>query len=214
MDFVEVEHITGAVLVQAILQWLTAHGLSPLNMRGQCYDGASNISGARSGCMSLVQQEAPLAMYFHCAAHRLNFAVVSACSIQAFKNVESYVGEIARFFNYSAKRQRLLDKDIESRDSAPRARKLKDACRTRWVERIDSYIVFLELLPALQVTLDAMINPRIYEELGTEWSWDGDTITKANGFLYQTQSPSFLISFKILTRVLHILRELTMKLQM
>ena len=215
VDFVEVERITEAVLAQAILlQWLTAYGLSPLNMRGQCYDGASNMSGARSGCMSLVQQEPPLAMYFHCAAHRLNLAVVSACSIQAFKNVESYVGEIARFFNYSAKRQRLLDKAIESRDSAPRARKLKDACRTRWVEQIDSYIVFLELLPALQVTLDAMINPRIYEELGTEWSWDGDTITKANGFLYQIQSPSFLISFKILTQVLHILRELTMKLQM
>lgn len=54
----------------------------------------------------------------------------------------------------------------------------------------------------------------MHEELGTEWSWDGDTITKANGFLYQIQSPSFLISFKILAQVLHILRELTMKLQM
>ena len=103
VDFVEVEHITGAVLAQAILQWVTAHGLSPLDMRGQCYDGALNMSGARSGCMSLIQKEAPLAMYFHCAAHHLNLAVVSACSIQAFKNAESYVGEISRFFNYSAK---------------------------------------------------------------------------------------------------------------
>ena len=59
-----------------------------------------------------------------------------------------------------------------------------------------------------------MVHPGMHEELGTEWSWDGDTITKANGFLYQTQSPSFLISFKILTQVLHILRELTMKIQM
>ena len=136
--FMEVERITGAVLAQAILHWLTAHGLSPLDMRGQCYDGASNMSGARSGCMSLVQQEAPLALYFHCAAHHLNLAVVSACSIQAFKNAELYVGEIARFFNYSAKRQRLLDNAIDSTDSAPRAKKLKDACKTRWVERIDS----------------------------------------------------------------------------
>lgn len=45
------------------------------------------------------------------------------------------------FCNYSAKRQRLLDKAIDSRDSVPKARKLKDASRTRWVERIDSYIV-------------------------------------------------------------------------
>ena len=134
VDFVKVERITGVVLSQAILHWLTVHGLSHSDMHGQCYDGTSNMSGARSGCMSLVQQEAPLALYFHCAAHRLNLAVVSACSIQAFKNAESYVGEIARFFNYSAKRQQLLDKAIGSSDLAPKAKKLKDACRTRWVE--------------------------------------------------------------------------------
>ena len=92
--------------------------------------------------------------------------------------------------------------------------RLKDACRTRWVERIDSYTVFLELLPSVHTALDAMAHPSMYEELGTEWSWDGDTITKANGFLYQIQSSSLLISFKILTQVLYILRELTVKLQM
>ena len=51
------------------------------------------MSGAVSGCKSIVQQEAPLALYFHCAAHRLNLAVVSACKIQSFKNAKSYVGE-------------------------------------------------------------------------------------------------------------------------
>ena len=110
VDFLVVERITGHALAQAILQWL---GLLPENMRGQCYDGASNMSGARSGCRTIIQQEAPRAMYFHCASHRSNLAVVSACSIQAFKNAESYVGELARFFNFSAKRQRLLDRAID-----------------------------------------------------------------------------------------------------
>ena len=85
--------------------------------------------------MSLVHQEAPLAMYFHCAAHRLNLAVVSACSIQALKNAESYIGEIARFFNYSAKRQRLLNKAIDSSDSVTKARKL-NAKHAGWRELI------------------------------------------------------------------------------
>ena len=62
LDFLEVERITGVVMAQAILQWLRAHGLSPANMHGQCYDGASNMSGARSGCKAIVQQEAP----YHC----------------------------------------------------------------------------------------------------------------------------------------------------
>ena len=166
VDFVEVSGITGEVLARNILQWLQEHGLSLTDMRGQCYDGASNMSGARSGCKSIVQQEAPLAMYYHCAAHRLNLAVVSACNIQVFKNAESYVGEIARFFSFSAKRQRLLDVAI---DSTPKAKKLKDACRTRWVQRIDSYAVFLELLPALHTCLEAMVHPISHAELGTNW---------------------------------------------
>ena len=183
-------------------------------MRGQCYDGASNMSGARAGVKSIVQEAAPKAMYYHCAAHRLNLAVVAACKIQAFKNAESYLGEIARFFNFSAKRQRLLDKAIEASDSTPKAKKLKDACRTHWVERIDSHAVFLELLPAVHLSLKAMVHPHLHEELGRDWSWDGETITKANGFLFQLQSPSFLVSFQILVQVLQILRELTIKLQM
>ena len=103
------------------------------------------------------------------AAHRLNLSVVSACSIQSFKNAESYIGEIARFFKYSAKRQRLLDTSIEASDSTSNVKKLKDACRTRWVERIDSYTVFLELLPALHLCLDAMVHPQLHQELGTDW---------------------------------------------
>ena len=111
-------------------------------MRGQCYDGSSNMSGARSGCSTLIRQQSPMAVYFHCAAHRLNLAVVSACKIQAFRNVESYIGEIARFFAFSAKRQRLFDRVVDTTLPKAKAQKLKDACQTRWIQRIDSYTVF------------------------------------------------------------------------
>ena len=55
--------------------------------------------------------------------------------------------------------------------------------------------------------LEAMVHPT---DLGSNWSWDGETVTKANGFLYQLQSSSFLVSFYILVQVL---KELTVKLQ-
>uniref|UniRef100_A0A1X7TFQ6 DUF4371 domain-containing protein n=1 Tax=Amphimedon queenslandica TaxID=400682 RepID=A0A1X7TFQ6_AMPQE len=213
VDFIEVERITGEVLGKAILQWLRSHGISVMHMRGQCYDGASNMSGARSGCKAVVQQDAPLAKYFHCAAHRLNLAVVSSCSIQAFRNVESCLGELARFFAYSAKRQRLLDEAIEMDHSVPQAKKLKDVCRTRWVERIDSYTTFLDLHEAVHTTLNAMVHPSLYSNFGT-WNWDGETVTKANGFLFQLQSSTFLVAFHILLQVMQILKELTLKLQM
>ena len=156
------------MLGEAILNWLKAHDISPADMCGQCYDGASNMCGARSGVKAVVQEVAPKAMYYHCAAHHLNLSVLSACSIPSFKNAESYLGEIARFFNYSAKRQRLLDTAIETCDSTPKAKKLKDACRTRWVERINSYAVFLELLPAIHLCLEAMVHPHLHQHLGTD----------------------------------------------
>lgn len=187
------EIITGKVLGNLILNWLKSHGLSLSNMRGQCYDGASNTTRARSGCRAVLNNQASLALYFHCAAHRLNMAIVSGCSIQAFKNTESYLGEIAKFLGFSAKRQRLLDKAIDSKKSiaSKRAKKLKDSCRTRWVECIESYSVFLELLPAIYQTLKAMVHPSLHAELGTDWNWDRDTITKANGFFFQLNSSSF-----------------------
>lgn len=115
------------------------------DMRGQCYDGASNMAGARSGVQSVVRRDAPKAMYVHCAAHRLNISVVSACSIKAFKNAESCVGELARFFSFSPKCQQFLDKVIESSNTTQKAKKLKDSCTILWVERIDSYSVFLRV---------------------------------------------------------------------
>lgn len=101
------------------------------------------MAGAKSGCRSIIQQHAPVAVYTHCAAHRLNLAIVSACKIQAFKNCESCIGEIARYFKFSAKRQRLLDKAIDILIPTASAKKLKDACKTRWIQHIDACIYYL-----------------------------------------------------------------------
>ena len=152
------------------------------------------------GAELLYSSRLPWQFYMHCAAHQLNLAVVSACKIQAFKNTETCIGDIARFFKFSAKRQRLLDKAMFHVNTESTAKKLKDVCRTRWIQRVDSYVVFLELLPAIHLTLQAMTCPNQYESLGTDWNWDGETVTKANGFLYQFQSSTFLVCFKILLK--------------
>ena len=83
ISFVEVERITGKVLANTILQCLESWGLSPSDLRGQCYDGGSNMAGVRSGCRAVVQTQAPRAIYVHSAAHRPKLVVVSACKIQS-----------------------------------------------------------------------------------------------------------------------------------
>ena len=59
------------MLGKAILNWLKPHDISLADMRGQCYDGALNMSGARSSVKALVQEAAPKAMYYHCAISQL-----------------------------------------------------------------------------------------------------------------------------------------------
>ena len=79
---------------------------------------------------------------------------------------------------------------------------------------MDSYTVFLELLPAIHTTLLGMVSSADIEQLGTDWNWDGETVMKANGFIHQLESSTYLISFKILLECLTHVRGLTVKLQM
>ena len=61
VDFIEVEQITGEALATEILNHLAKWKLPITHLRGQCYDGASNMSGARAGCKSIVMKESPKA---------------------------------------------------------------------------------------------------------------------------------------------------------
>ena len=55
LDFVQVERITGKVLADTILHNLAAWGLPLSHLRGQCYDGSSNMSGSTSGCSTIIK---------------------------------------------------------------------------------------------------------------------------------------------------------------
>ena len=73
-----------------------------------------------------------------------------------------------------------------------------------------SYIVFLELLPAVHATLRATT----FEEYDSDWNWDSETLTKATGYIFQLQSSSFLARFYILVECLPHLRGISIKLRM
>ena len=76
-DFIglyEVGSIDVDCLVRAIRDTLLRIKLELSKCRGQCYDGASNISGTRSGVASQFMAE-KRAVYTHCHGHALNFAI-------------------------------------------------------------------------------------------------------------------------------------------
>ena len=50
--------------------------------RGQCYDGAGNMSGPVRGASALITQKNSKAVYTHCKSHRLNLCIVKSCTVK------------------------------------------------------------------------------------------------------------------------------------
>ena len=70
----KVETISADNLVALIKDTLLRMNLSLNRARGQCYDGAANMSGAKSGVAKQLTDEEPRALYTHCYGHVLNLA--------------------------------------------------------------------------------------------------------------------------------------------
>ena len=60
---------------QGCVDKIAALSLSLNECRGQCYDGASNMSGNNSGVAVKIQEEQPKAFATHCHCHSLSLSV-------------------------------------------------------------------------------------------------------------------------------------------
>jgi hypothetical protein len=74
---VHVDDTTSLSLKKAIEGLLVSNGLSMQQIRGQGYDGASNMKGDIKGLKTLIRQESPSAYYIHCFAHQLQLVLVA-----------------------------------------------------------------------------------------------------------------------------------------
>ncbi|XP_050113863.1 uncharacterized protein LOC126592164 [Malus sylvestris] len=91
--FVGIQHVTDTTsssLKDAIDTLFSHYGLSISKLRGQGYDGASNMRGELNGLKTKILREQPCAYYVHCFAHQLQLALVAV----AKNNID-----IASFFS-------------------------------------------------------------------------------------------------------------------
>ncbi|XP_066373709.1 uncharacterized protein [Miscanthus floridulus] len=92
--FLGLQHVqscTAIALKEALVDMLSSHNLSISMLRGQGYDGASNMRGEFNGVQKLIRDENPYVFYVHCFAHQLQLVVVVVFTSSA---------DIADFFNY------------------------------------------------------------------------------------------------------------------
>lgn len=84
MCFKEVSNTRADTLSNLLLDFLQDKGLSITHVRGQAYDGASNMSGQYSGVKTRILQRNPRAFYVHCCNHRLNLVLSNSaqCTLE------------------------------------------------------------------------------------------------------------------------------------
>ena len=81
------------------------------NCRGQCYDGASNMTGIKRGVATQIQSESPLAFLTHCYGHALNLAVNDMIKEdRLLKNTMDTTSELSKLITKLPKREGMLQK--------------------------------------------------------------------------------------------------------
>ncbi len=205
IGYINVIDLTGPGLANTILHRLQQLNIDAQYLVGLGFDGAAAMSGRFGGVQAIIRSKHPAAVYVHCANHCLNLSLTKACTVQAIRNAQGVVSEVVNFVNSSAKRVDLLkqciDEQQDNDSQLSQKTRLHRLCETRWVERHEAIITFLELFLPLRACLNKCL------EL------DSETSTKAQMFLHSTESSDFLVAVCVLREILALTKPLSVFLQ-
>ncbi|XP_015170648.1 zinc finger MYM-type protein 1-like [Solanum tuberosum] len=112
VGIIHVSDTSACSLKEAIYYFLSDHSLSPSQIRGKVYDGASNMKGHLNGLKTLILNETPSAYCIHCFAHQLQLTLVVALA-KKDSNVDDFfclVTNVLNIVRASFKRRDLFRK--------------------------------------------------------------------------------------------------------
>ncbi|XP_052165071.1 uncharacterized protein LOC127782037 [Oryza glaberrima] len=149
LGLVHVEDTTSLTLKEAIKSLLIKYQLPLSRVRGQGYDGASNMKGHINGLKKLIMDESPSAYYVHCFVHQLQLTLVAV----AKENTDCawFFGQLAYLLNVlgmSCKKIRMLR--IAQAEYMIEALKLGD---TRWGSHYKTVMHVMLLYPSIKKVL-------------------------------------------------------------
>ena len=192
--------VTGEAIATTIEQAISDCNLDSSMLRGQAYDGASNMSGQYKGCAAILRRKYPKALYSHCCSHVLNLVVVNTCDSIQVRNLFAVMTKVYQLFDNHPKRQYTLDRFCEVSKS-----RLKSLCKTRWLQRIDAFHNFMDMFDSVIKSFDHIVSNR------SEWSRDAviDAISLSKAIL----DFEFIIALYTVERYLSYTEGLTRSLQ-
>ncbi|XP_025703831.1 uncharacterized protein [Arachis hypogaea] len=217
LGLVHVSNTNALSLKLALESLLETYNLSLSRVRGQGYDGASNMQGEFNGLKTLILKENSYAFYVHCFAHQLQLALVTVAKKQV---------EIALLFNLltnlcnvvgaSCKRRDMLrdsqmTKTIEALKSGEissgrglnQETALKRAGDTRWGSHYGTILRLISLFPFVVNVLEYV------EEDGN----NSEQRAEAYHLLNVIQSFEFIFNLHLMKNILGVTNELSQELQ-
>ncbi|KAL7111560.1 hypothetical protein ACP275_05G096600 [Erythranthe tilingii] len=169
-DVVSVKNTTLLTLKNELLAIFSFHTLNVENLRGQGYDGASNMRGEWNGLQALFLQDCPYAYYVHCFAHRLQLALVTASREvilvhQFFSKLDSVVNIVGASCKRNgelltaqqAEISRLISISLETGRGANQIGNLQRAGNTRWGSHFSSVCSFIKMFSATGTMLQSIV---------------------------------------------------------
>ena len=114
------------------------------NCRGQCYEGSSDMCGARNGVATKLLQEESHALYTHCYAQALNLAVADTIKSKLCIDTLDTAFEVTCLIKFSPKRNAAIEKICSShQEDTPTPVGIRTFCQTRWTVWGDSLVSIL-----------------------------------------------------------------------
>lgn len=154
LDLCDLPRTTGSVIATTIRDSLERQKIDIANCRGQAYDTTASMSSNKKGVQAEIAKYAPDAEYQGCCLHCLNLVICHACQIKSVQNLMDCCGELYSFFDNSSKRQSFINIVIDAHSPENKKRKLKNLCKTRWVERHSTFETIFNLHEFIVITLD------------------------------------------------------------
>ena len=177
-------------------------GLSPKSCVCQCYDGASVMSGTCSGVQERMREFAPMAVYIHCCAHRLNLVLVD--SIKCIRAAQDFLSllEALYVFLSSGKLTAVFEKAQAELMPDRQPRRLKRLVETRWACRHEAIRTVKETIGPIIATLESI-----------ESGDNRDRAVEARGLLLQVKSFSFILGLVTFDKLFSMTNLLSVTLQ-
>ncbi|CAB4021665.1 zinc finger MYM-type 1-like, partial [Paramuricea clavata] len=153
------EETAAEALFNTVQRKLQQCGIEVANMRVQCYDGASNVSGIHTGLQARIKELSPSALYTHCYAHVLNLVIVDTMTnntvakdfFGTLQNLYVFIESCPKRHAVYLKHQREFNAAVEGTNK--REYVLKKLSDTRWACRADSITAIYNTFEAVIATL-------------------------------------------------------------